>query len=590
METEEVATSNGVFSWTRTNAAALLQTFTANSADLKSLFMEKLRATPCTMATPWRCILYCDEITPGNVLRPDNRRKMQAFYFSFLELGPEALCHAEVWFPLAVVRSVAVKTIPGKLSAVTRMLLRSMFVGTQGLSSAGVMLDVGDSPFLFFAKLSNIVGDEAALKAVWSSKGAAGLLPCMFCKNVTTRQLSEHDASGYLHGLECSEDSLDLATTPEVWEKVDILSGSVGRLTKGKFQELEKSLGLNHEPSGVLCDDALRHHVLPIECHTYDSMHVAFANGVAHVEIDQFLQRSSPHGFGHPQLFAFLGADWIWPGYLQQKGQSIKEVFSPNRNNEFRAGATEILMLYPLFRHAAFTILVPGGVLAAEVASFIAMCGVLDALQALKHGGGSTDVLRASIRQHMMCFRTAYGCDELIPKHHFLVHIPRQVQRDGCLLDCFTHERKHQMIKSCCNWVDNTRSFEKSTLCRVLQEQLRQVQDLPWRRSFLMGRSMQCPALGRDAVAAPKLSFYGTVVSAGDIIFVGAAGVLVQACAAVDDVFCLLVVSLLRVNSVVSHAVRYRPADDLHVFDLRAKFVHQLCWSREPDGSLLVLQ
>ena len=219
--------------------------------------------------------------------------------------------------------------------------------------------------------------------------------------------------------------------------------------------------------------------------------------------------------------------------------------------------------------------------LGAEVTSLTALCEVLDALQALKTGGGSADVLTASSRHHMSCFCTAYGSDELIPKHHFLVHIPEQRRRDGCLLDCFTHERKHQMIKSCCSWIDNTRSFERMTLCRVLQEQLRQVQDLPWRRCFLQGRQVECPNLGRDVVAVSRVSFLGAVVSAGDIIFVGDAGLLVQACAAVDGTLCLLVVSLHRVGRVVSHAHRYQPADDVQIFDLRTKFKHALCWSRE---------
>ena len=125
----------------------------------------------------------------------------------------------------------------------------------------------------------------------------------------------------------------------------------------------------------------------------------------------------------------------------------------------------------------------------------------------------------------------------------------------------------------------------------MLQEQLRQVQDLPWRRCFLQGWQVECPNLGRDVVAVPRVSPLGTVVSAGDIIFVGNAGLLVQACAAVGGTLCLLAVSLRRVGRVVSHAHRYRPADDVQVFDLRTKFKHALCWwSREPGGSPLVLQ
>jgi len=106
---------------------------------------------------------------------------------------------------------------------------------------------------------------------------------------------------------------------------------------------------------------------------------------------------------------------------------------------------------------------------------------------------------------------------------------------------------------------------------------------------------MQCPTLAasqgcNSVVVAPRVSFMGIVVSSGDVIFVGGDGLLVRACAALDGRLCLLVVSLVRVGNVVSHAFRYQPADDVQIFDLRINFKHALCWSREPDGSLLVLR
>lgn len=36
----------------------------------------------------WQMALYLDEVTPGNPLRPDNRRRMTAIYASMLEWGP----------------------------------------------------------------------------------------------------------------------------------------------------------------------------------------------------------------------------------------------------------------------------------------------------------------------------------------------------------------------------------------------------------------------------------------------------------------------------------------------------------------------
>ena len=58
VEIEQVATPDGPFTWSRTNASALLQTFTSKSDVLALLFREKLQVSPSTLATPWRCILF----------------------------------------------------------------------------------------------------------------------------------------------------------------------------------------------------------------------------------------------------------------------------------------------------------------------------------------------------------------------------------------------------------------------------------------------------------------------------------------------------------------------------------------------------
>ncbi len=55
-------------------------------------------AKPPTAENPWSLILYSDEVTPGNVLATQNLRKIQVVYFSFLELGAQALAREDSWF------------------------------------------------------------------------------------------------------------------------------------------------------------------------------------------------------------------------------------------------------------------------------------------------------------------------------------------------------------------------------------------------------------------------------------------------------------------------------------------------------------
>ena len=51
----------------------------------RDIFMQALARHPCSFQRPWNLVLYLGEITPGNVLRPDNKRKVTAaLRFDFL--------------------------------------------------------------------------------------------------------------------------------------------------------------------------------------------------------------------------------------------------------------------------------------------------------------------------------------------------------------------------------------------------------------------------------------------------------------------------------------------------------------------------
>ena len=173
-QVSELQTGTLPFDWHHASPQKLLRFFVREMPHFASLLRRKLRDCPSECGKPWRIILYCDEVTPGNPLRPDNRRIIHSWYYSIRELGQETLCHAEAWMPLGVLRSVVAKTVRGKMSAVLRVLLSRFFVGPDGMSTAGVVLPFPGEPTVFFAKLGNILGDEAALKSLWASNGAAG--------------------------------------------------------------------------------------------------------------------------------------------------------------------------------------------------------------------------------------------------------------------------------------------------------------------------------------------------------------------------------------------------------------------------------
>ena len=59
------------------------------------------RAAPPSKDTPWRVVLYLDEVLPGNQLAYKSTRKLMACYWSVLDFGGAALAHEDACTPMA---------------------------------------------------------------------------------------------------------------------------------------------------------------------------------------------------------------------------------------------------------------------------------------------------------------------------------------------------------------------------------------------------------------------------------------------------------------------------------------------------------
>ena len=106
------------------------------------LLKESLRRKPSSPTEPWHLIMYSDEVTPGNVLAYDHKRKIVACYFSFAEFG-YAVSDEEAWFCPAILRSSVVKTLAGDVTALMSSVLMRMFDPPKhDASTTRVMLDL----------------------------------------------------------------------------------------------------------------------------------------------------------------------------------------------------------------------------------------------------------------------------------------------------------------------------------------------------------------------------------------------------------------------------------------------------------------
>ena len=127
---------------------------------------------------------------------------------------------------------------------------------------------------------------------------------------------------------------------------------------------------------------------------------------------------------------------------------------------------------------------------------------------------------------------------------------------DGILLNCFVAERKHIMVKKCCEHTRNPHQLEKACALKSWVEQRRQLQEIP--RSKLIGRTHAMDQLEPGAVAALRLQLKsGLTISMDDVAVVDHGFVKVIGCIMFPDGALKLLVDPLPVVAQLG-AMSYR--------------------------------
>lgn len=226
--------------WEVCRVDLLIQVLSAESEHFRLAMKEAVEAAG---ATPLHGVLYLDEVVPGNVLRPDNRRKFWAIYFAVLEWGAARLCRCHWWLPIACIRSSVAKSIDGDISHCVGRLAHDMMLDPCRLATVGTTVKL-PAPTLVRVQLGTLLGDEAALKSTWSTKGASGVRPCMFCANLVSGHSGLAVGSARLVDVSCSEPNRFQPTTDNaVWESWDALAAEKARRTRTDWALLERASG-----------------------------------------------------------------------------------------------------------------------------------------------------------------------------------------------------------------------------------------------------------------------------------------------------------------------------------------------------------
>ena len=215
----------------------------------------------------------------------------------------------------------------GGMSAVFKWLLHQFVVPLENFIS-GVVLYTSDGPKMFFAQISNVLGDLPAIAATFGFKGHAGLKPCPLCANVvnagylTDESKRIADPSGILVEISCFDPTKFVTSSDnDLYGAVDSLSRARGNIRAESFAALERSVGINFNPHGVLSCSTLRPMLSPTTMISFDWDHMYSREAM------RFESHISQHPLTHP------------PTHIHQK--TLKCQFSGVRGRQSMCVACE---------------------------------------------------------------------------------------------------------------------------------------------------------------------------------------------------------------------------------------------------------
>jgi len=105
------------------NPFALLHVLCSRRPEFFDALATSKRSSACR-----KVLLYIDEITPGNPLRPKKSRTTQCVYWIFADLPAYLFANTDFWFVLATVRSNIVSSWPGDVSGFMAFLMKVVLV------------------------------------------------------------------------------------------------------------------------------------------------------------------------------------------------------------------------------------------------------------------------------------------------------------------------------------------------------------------------------------------------------------------------------------------------------------------------------
>lgn len=344
------------------NPAALLQHVCSSSNHFGKIFKAAVDSSKPSPTAPLRICIYSDEVTPGNAMKHDNKRKLQCVYWAVMDTGPLSLLDEDNWFLLTAVRSGVVNRLPGGMGQLMETMMGCFFKPGASFED-GLLVNTADGPLVVFAHINTILGDESALKMFFDVKGASGSMLCMLCRNIIPHasELDTHDRRNFLVPSTCTDRNKFVPNTDQtIADAVALLRANVGG-PPGHFKRMQQAVGLKYAPLGVLFSNMLTGRISLVGSAMYDWMRCYMCNGIFGTEVGLLLGKLAQAGVSSARIHDHVQA-YTWPRRLSSRSATGKGMFqkrSGTASSELKCSASEGLSMFRVLRSVLWNEILP---------------------------------------------------------------------------------------------------------------------------------------------------------------------------------------------------------------------------------------
>ena len=308
----------------------------------------------------------------------------------------------------------------------------------------------------------------------------------MLCRNLVavSSGIMDEDNIELLTCQHWNVAELDFATDEDVRGAVRRLA-AIFAVSPDEYQLRSQAIGFRHEPHSLLNDPALDGLVKPCTQFCHDWMHAICVQGSFNTCVWKLFEDLRARGVSEIwETMATYVQGWEWPMAVLSSNQHLVDCFvgkrkkSSRKAQTFKATASDCLSLYAVLAMFVSAVLLRNGarsVCHQGCMAFLALADLLDMLHAVPLGLVSPARLADAVNEFLKRCVAAGWSKWMHSKFHWLIHLPRHLERFGGLLTCFVHERKHRMVKRYADNIRNTRAYEKSIMGEVACHHLAQL-------------------------------------------------------------------------------------------------------------------